>query len=69
MPDNPQNRYRHYKGGHYRILHHGKIEATAKPCVIYQAEKDGTVWVRTEDDFYSAVEVDGHWKPRFEVIR
>jgi hypothetical protein len=65
------DRYRHYKGGMYRMLRYGKLEATLEPVVIYEAEKDGSVWVRTCDDFFSTVhtEVDGKAKrvPRFRL--
>lgn len=42
--------HRHRKGGEYRILKRGKMEADLSPVVIYEAQ-DGTVWVRPEAEF------------------
>ncbi len=45
-------RWRHRKsGGLYKVLAVGRIEATLAPCVIYQAEAGGDVWVRPYDEF------------------
>lgn len=49
--------WRHYKGGIYRILHLGQLEATCAPVVIYQDvrphPRSAPVWVRTLADFMS----------------
>lgn len=37
--------HRHYKGGLYKILHHGKMEDSSEDVVIY-TRKEGDVWVR-----------------------
>jgi len=39
-------RWRHRKGGTYRVIATGRIEADLTPCVIYVSEQDGYVWVR-----------------------
>jgi len=46
-------RYRHKKtGGVYRVLHAtALIEADMSLAVVYQSEKDGTVWVRPTREF------------------
>lgn len=44
-------RWKHRKGGTYRVVATGIIEATLLPAVIYEAEKDGIVWVRPFTEF------------------
>lgn len=51
------NRYRHYKGGFYRVLHDD-----ARMCydsdlkvVIYQSEVTGVIWVRKHSEFFEKV--------------
>jgi hypothetical protein len=49
----PEHRYRHLKtGGTYKVIAHGKLEWSLAPVVIYEAEKDGTIWVRPEAEFF-----------------
>lgn len=48
-------RYRHHKGGMYRLVSWGQIEATGDQVVIYRSESDGKVWVRPRDEFYGTV--------------
>lgn len=44
--------HQHVKtGGLYRIVAHGLIEADLTPAVIYQAKRDGSVWVRPASEF------------------
>lgn len=50
--------HRHRKGGLYRVVTHGTLEADHSPVVIYD-DADGTVWVRPTQEFE-----DG----RFEVL-
>lgn len=42
--------HRHYKGGLYRVIARGRVEADLSPVVIYDNEK-GETWVRPVDDF------------------
>lgn len=42
--------HRHYKGGLYRIIATGRVEADLTPVTIYQNEQ-GDVWTRPTDDF------------------
>lgn len=42
--------HRHYKGGLYRVVARGKIEADLSPVVIYD-NKQGETWVRPVRDF------------------
>lgn len=60
MPTILGRRWRHRKTqGIYRVIATGLIEETLTPCVVYEAEKGGRVWVRPYDEF-----MDG----RFEQI-
>jgi hypothetical protein len=45
-----QPTHRHRKGGLYRVVARGRIEADLSPVVIYEA-RDGTTWVRPEAEF------------------
>jgi len=42
--------HEHYRGGLYRVIARGRIEADLTPCVIYDNEA-GETWVRPADDF------------------
>ena len=48
--------HRHRKGGLYRLIARGRIEATLEPCAIYASLKNDLVWVRPEAEFE-----DGHF--------
>lgn len=43
--------FTHRKGGVYKVIATGMIEATLTPCVIYQNMKGGAVWVRPYAEF------------------
>ncbi len=45
-----QPTHRHYKGGLYRVIARGRIEADLTPCVVYDNAK-GETWVRPATDF------------------
>lgn len=49
--------HRHRKGGGYRVLGHGILEADRSDVVIYD-DADGTIWVRSKSEFY-----DGRFTP------
>lgn len=45
-------RFRHKKtGGTYIVVGAGRIEADLTPCVVYQSETDGRIWVRPQKEF------------------
>ncbi len=50
--------HQHRKGGLYRVLSEGILEADRSPVVIYD-DADGTVWVRASNEF---------WDGRFTAI-
>lgn len=58
--------FRHVKtGGLYHIALLCRIEATNTPAVAYVSHKDGTVWVRPQDEFLDGrfEKVEGAAKP------
>jgi hypothetical protein len=59
--------FKHYKGGDYMIVATGFLEETETPCVIYRSTANGTVWVRTAQNFLELVTHDGIEQPRFSV--
>lgn len=57
-------KYKHYKGGIYRVLFTALDATTDKPVVVYVNEKHGTYYTRDLTHFKE--EVEG--KPRFEYV-
>src|SRR5437879_3307311 len=45
-----QPTHRHYKGGFYREIARGRLEADQTPVVIYDNQK-GEIWARPANDF------------------
>lgn len=54
----PRATHRHKRGGLYRLIARGRIEATLEPCAIYEGVGTGLVWVRPEAEFE-----DGRFAP------
>lgn len=70
LPAEPRpGRYRHYKGGEYRVLGLARHSETLEPLVVYQAlyGERGT-WVRPQPMFLETVEPAGRAQPRFARI-
>ena len=64
-------KYVHYKGGLYKVIGLGKIEATLEDIVIYETLYDNPkskLWVRPLDNFTEKVELDGKKVPRFKYL-
>ena len=64
-------KYRHYKGGEYRVIGVAKHSETGEDVVVYEAlseDRSGTLWVRPLPMFLESVEVDGQRVSRFELI-
>ncbi len=63
--------YRHYKGGHYRVLAVAKHSETMADYVVYEA-LSGTAsnryWIRPIDMFVSSVMLEGKQVQRFEWV-
>lgn len=45
------DRYRHFKGGVYRVLHIAVDSGTHRDVVVYQGEDSGNVWTRDREEF------------------
>ena len=60
--------YEHYKGGRYRVIANAKLEENLEEMVVYEALKDGSVWVRPLKVFMEEVEIEGKKISRFKYI-
>lgn len=61
-------RYRHYKGGIYKVLNIGLLEENMTHAIVYQSEKDGQIWIRTYFSWAEKVECSGVRIDRFALI-
>lgn len=63
-------RYRHYRGGTYRVLFTALDTDSSKPVVVYMNETHGTYYVRTLKEFTSNVMEDSEdgGIPRFKRL-
>ena len=62
-------RYRHFKGGEYRVLFTARHSETEEPMVVYQPlYGEGGYWVRPLSMWNQQVERDGYCGPRFRYI-
>ena len=62
-------RYRHFKGGEYRVLFLARHSETEEEMVVYQAlYGEQGIWVRPASMWTEAVERDGRTIPRFQYI-
>jgi hypothetical protein len=72
LPAEPRpGRYRHYKGGEYRVIGIGRHSETLDPVVVYEAlYGERGLWVRPAAMFNELVGtgVDGGRTPRFARI-
>jgi hypothetical protein len=66
LPETPQGRYRHYKGGEYEVLGVVRHSETLEPLVLYRPlYNESGLWVRPHALFFGQVDVDGQLRPRF----
>lgn len=69
LPAAAAGRYRHHKGGEYRVLGVVRHSETLEPLVLYRPlDGDRGDWVRPYAMFFEQVTVDGRTRPRFERI-
>lgn len=69
LPPTPPGRYRHYKGGEYRLLGVVRHSETLEPLVLYRPLYGaGGDWVRPHAMFFEDVVVNGVRQPRFARI-
>ena len=62
-------RYRHFKGGEYRVLGTARHSETLEEMVVYQAlYGERGLWVRPAAMWAEVVERDGRRQPRFAYI-
>lgn len=62
-------RYRHFKGGEYRVTGVARQSETGDELVVYQPlYGDPRLWVRPLDMFLESVAVEGEPRPRFEYL-
>lgn len=62
-------RYRHFKGGEYRVLCTARHSETEELMVVYQALYGaGGFWVRPAAMWEELVERDGYTGPRFQYV-
>lgn len=60
--------YKHYKGGAYSVVATGFLEGGETPCVVYKSLIDKNTWVRTAQNFFETIEINGKLIPRFEPV-
>lgn len=61
-------RYKHYKGGFYKVLGLATHSEIGEELVVYQSELDNRLWVRPKGMFIEKVVVGGKEVPRFKKI-
>ena len=62
-------RYRHFKGGEYRVIAEALHSETEEEMVVYQNVNDEQkIWVRPKQMFLERVEKEGYSGPRFICI-
>lgn len=62
-------KYRHFKGGLYRVVGMARHSETLQPMVVYEAlYGDGGLWVRPAEMWQEWVERDGYAGPRFTAV-
>lgn len=70
LPDTPvPGRYRHYKGGEYRVIGLARHSETRELFVVYQAlYGEQGLWVRPHAMFTEDIVHQGRTEPRFRFI-
>lgn len=70
LPAEPRpGRYRHYKGGEYRVVGIARHSETMELLVVYNLlYGDGGLWVRPAAMFTGTVEINGVRQPRFAFV-
>ena len=69
LPEAPNGRYRHYKGGEYEVVGVARHSETLEPLVIYRPLYNSTgLWARPYTMFFEQLEIDGRQQPRFARI-
>ena len=62
-------RYRHFKGGEYRVTGVARHSETGEDLVVYAPlYGDRGLWVRPLAMFLESVSIEGEPRPRFEYL-
>lgn len=62
-------KYRHFKGGLYRVVGMARHSETLQPMVVYEAlYGSGGLWVRPAEMWQEWVERDDYAGPRFTAV-
>lgn len=62
-------KYKHYKGGVYKVICVALLESTLAPCVVYQAQYGKKlVFIRSVKEWNEIVEFNGESLPRFSIV-
>jgi hypothetical protein len=62
-------KYRHCKGGIYKLVCEAKLEADPSvTMMVYRSQADGAIWTRTKVVFFETVEHQGKRVPRFALL-
>ncbi|MFT6915963.1 MAG: hypothetical protein ACJAWL_002280 [Motiliproteus sp.] len=65
----PPGRYRHYKGGEYRVLGIARHSETDEELVVYQPQYgEGALWVRPLAMFLETVSTEQGVQRRFSLL-
>lgn len=62
------NKYRHYKGGLYKVINIAIHTETDEALVIYQGLDTNKVWARPKEMFEETIEIDGEITNRFQQL-
>ena len=69
MEELKPGRYRHFKGGEYRLIAVAKHSETLEPMVVYQAlYGEHGLWVRPARMWAESVEREDYSGPRFTYV-
>jgi hypothetical protein len=65
----PPGRYRHYKGGEYKVIGIARHSENGEQLVVYRCLYDNnSLWVRPLPMFFERVCYEGRWVARFVRI-
>jgi hypothetical protein len=66
LPETPNGRYRHYKGGEYEVIGVARHSETLEAVVVYRPlYNDSGLWIRPHAMFFGTLEIDGVVTRRF----